>query len=791
MPIYDKYYFHGDQTKTTTTIARRATVDLDPLEKVMIDPLNPLQVVPWVPGSKILGYVSRHPLGVKAGVIANISVDELIEDEDTASANNISLTMDANCDLQFTDALGVTTPIDMQKFFDNDNLPRIVNGVLNSTGATSRLLVLTRDDGSTITIDLGELEDDPSIKGYTSTVGPLAPHQIGTLTGGPSPIPVFESVTIMSSTTGTNPVTGASETVITYTNEDGTVFNVTVGETVTQYTNEAGPGTHQIGTYTNEVGNIQPVLETLTTLEVDATVSPNQFVYTREDGTEDRHDIATPCEFVTGTQAEINALRAAGSLKPCEIYIITNVSTLPGTVHVHAIDNDKIGANAWYYDPAVSAEGLACVYDLNSNRIESMYDHEKDVTVKSHEAVATFPWGNASITDFTNDHGVLNYTAGTITDVTIQSGGTLTMISGQLLRTTIKSRGRATIRNNGNYDNTFSEYCFFNQLAGTSYCRYSKFEGSPTVTQGGRVNFSNVRGYTSGLNTTGSVGIIANSTFDRALDGNIQNVGSLNIYDSHFNSYSQITVNGATRVDLRQSNGSSYGRFICSAGAQLFATRCNVSSYGYIQSIRGRLNATSWNCSGQGYVSHQSTGTNTVSNGSSNSQGNIRFTGTCTGNRIYYYNVSGGGRAYIDGSSTNCFLYYGESNSYGLTQANNSVNGRIYYNKTSSNGKIYSINNSTTHYIYYSEASSNGTLDQRNNSGSMRYFGVHVDSTAICRIQNSAVNGNIYYSSFHAYYYLLANFAAAATKTGLHGYGRRSYTVAANTLPNGTFVQNF
>lgn len=80
----DKVRCFGDQTKSTTIIARDANADMDNGCIVMEDPADTNKVkgvIPWDGTSRLLGYIKHCEAGVKAGECASIQVDELVENE--------------------------------------------------------------------------------------------------------------------------------------------------------------------------------------------------------------------------------------------------------------------------------------------------------------------------------------------------------------------------------------------------------------------------------------------------------------------------------------------------------------------------------------------------------------------------------------------------------------------------------------------------------------------------------------------------------------------------------------
>lgn len=391
-----------------------------------------------------------------------------------------------------------------------------------------------------------------------------------------------------------------------------------------------------------------------------------------------------------------------------------------------------------------------------------------------------------------------NSTIGSDANLTINAGNVVNCDFKQLSNTTINGGtfnenevgqdADVTINSGSNYENIFGASTVFNQV-GTGYIRYSTIEGTTSWTNG-NTNVSNVQSYVSTINTTGSSGTISNSTFNRALCTNMQNIASLTITDSTLSDYCSITANGAARFYSLRSSFKEGARVLISTGSRIDTSYTEVGSYGYLQSNQdgGFLRVNYSNINSLGYIRNLTPNQHFVDRVNVSSQSNIRFEGTATNCRVYYSKVNSGGAIYLNGTSSNCYVYYCNVNSLGQLYCTNSVNARIYYCNASARSYIRSLNCTSTHYMYYCNASASGYVEQQNNSATVRMYAVSATGQSIARVQNTTVASNLYYSTFDAYYYLLATLTGG-TRSALHGYGRRSYTVT--NPPNGTFNQNF
>lgn len=393
--------------------------------------------------------------------------------------------------------------------------------------------------------------------------------------------------------------------------------------------------------------------------------------------------------------------------------------------------------------------------------------------------------GNVDFCTVDTDGNLVNSGAN-ISAVKVLQAGNLTISGGTLADSTIAEDAQVTLRSGSNYENRWGASVVFNQV-GTGYIRYCTIEGTTTWTNGD-VNLSNVQSYVSTVNTTGSAGTISNSTFNYAYATNLRNIPSLTITGCTISNYGQISATGASRLYLYRCTVTDASRILVSANRRLDASYTHVKSYGYIQVTNGFLTANYCDVSNVSYIQHTSTGNNRADRVNVNSGSNARFLATSNNCRIYYCRISSGGTIYHNGSSSGCYFYYCSVDSSSQMYSNNSVNLRAYYNSASGNSQYYSQNVTATHYAYYNVLSAHGYLRHYNSSGG-RLYAVHCSGQALVNLVGATAAGRLYYSSFSAYYYLTAS-NWTVTRSALHGFGRRSYTVT-NPPANGTYTQNF
>lgn len=506
------------------------------------------------------------------------------------------------------------------------------------------------------------------------------------------------------------------------------------------------------------------------------------------------------------TRAALQALRtASGLVKDCH-YVITDYTRAnvgPSQILLHAVNENTLSMDVHV---ATGYDNLAWrgTYDIDANRIESLHDNLGN-DVYGQAAVDAFPWGVAAVTENEVREGRLNHSGGTVTENYIGSSSTLTVSGGTVAQNTIEHSANVTIRggtfqdntvsndanvtvsSGSNFENSFGTSTTYNQV-GTGYIRYSKLDGNSSITNGNtNIANSSFDGATA-FNSSGSNGSVSNSTFGYANIA-VQNIPSLTLSQVNMDSGSSISANNAARIYLYRSGASDGGRFLVSASRSMDCSYSRAESYGYIQTSQGVMVCNYSKASSLGYISHQSTGTNRVDRSEARAQANIRFLNSATGGRIYYCTVDSGASIYQNGTSSGCYYYYCSARSLAQMYMQNTTNGRHYYCSASSYGYIRAYGTNTGQSImYYVDVRARGYAEHLNITARNRYYAVSAEGQSIVRQTGGAAAANLYYSSFHAYYYFLVSLSGV-TRSGMHGYGRQSFT--GTPLTNGVGTRNW
>lgn len=371
-------------------------------------------------------------------------------------------------------------------------------------------------------------------------------------------------------------------------------------------------------------------------------------------------------------------------------------------------------------------------------------------------------------------------TGGTVANCKFSQVCNVTVTGGSLTDTTVGEDAEVQIRSGSNFENVIGASTVYRQV-GSGYLRYSTIEGTTTWINGD-TNISNVKSYVSTINTQGSSGTIANTLFNRAYGVNLRNIPSLTILDSNIKDYTQFRCDSASRLYLYRTSTNSGARILTSSGARIDASYTTIADYGYLQCTRsgGVLVANYCSVNSLGYIRNTTENSHRADRCSVTSQSNIRFDGNSRNCRAYYCSTSAGSSMYHTGTSNNCYFYYVNADSLGQVYSQNSTNLRMYYGAASSRGYLRSLNASATHYMYYCDASASGYVQF--NTGTGRLYANKVSAQSI--LEKRGNGGNIYYSSFSAYFYAYLT-RTGGTSSGLFGNGRRTMTVTnpATTTP--------
>ena len=202
MHIKDILCHITNSSNNVSTTSFVASTPLDENDLVAIDPNDSTKVIKFTgdPGQVVLGFVVKNVCGSEVGDCVDVQIDGAV----VALASikkavgqkplniRIETLADGTCVIKYCDADGSEQQVDASKFLDDTDLPRIVSGVINADGD----LVLEREDGTIVTVDLPDPQPDVVETTYDPATGEVTVTVNGvasTFTIPPDQDPVVDS----------------------------------------------------------------------------------------------------------------------------------------------------------------------------------------------------------------------------------------------------------------------------------------------------------------------------------------------------------------------------------------------------------------------------------------------------------------------------------------------------------------------------------------------------------------------------------------------------------------------
>lgn len=518
------------------------------------------------------------------------------------------------------------------------------------------------------------------------------------------------------------------------------------------------------------------------------------------------------------TRAALLAL--AGSYETGCHYQVTDYSR--GTVgssvlQLHAVDANTLSNNVSVF---TTHDNMAWrgVYDIHTNRLQELFDNLSN-RVKGQDAVDTFPWGVALVSQNTVNNAVLNYTSGTVQLNTFESGADITITGGTFSFNTVSHAAQVTIEAGSVQRNIIGNQSglivksgdFMENVIFSDANVSSETTGDVDNCEFGSLSIIKVSGNANvdavtvkhNSNLTISGGALGDTTI--AEDADITLYGGSN-YENHFGAstvFKQVagstayirytTIEGTstwTNGNVNLSNVQSYNSKVNTTGsagtisnstfnaaylpnAQRIAslTITNYTMEGYAQLLANdaaRVYLYRGSSRGGARVLVSSGATLNASYVDLSSYGYVRVTkGVLNCN---YTEISGSGYVSNTSTGTNAVAYV-EVSSRGNIRFLSTVNScRVYYTTVTGNGTIYHNGNSSGCYVYYASATGNGSIYSNNSVGMRCYYAA------------ASANGKIYSNSNTGTHY---QYYCAALSAGLIEMractGSRQYSVTASS----------
>lgn len=161
------------------------------------------------------------------------------------------------------------------------------------------------------------------------------------------------------------------------------------------------------------------------------------------------------CGNTEDTRNNLRNLRNAQGLEPGCLYTATDVSWViaggnAARFTAAATDEGSLSTVGYYESDLLNpGEPWEAKMDWDTGQIFYMHDsHIRENEVYGNNEVRSFPWGTTSVRRMTVKHATFSYTAGTVDNVTVQTGGEIQITGGSILETDVVASGRLRVLGN-------------------------------------------------------------------------------------------------------------------------------------------------------------------------------------------------------------------------------------------------------------------------------------------------------------------------------------------------------
>lgn len=498
------------------------------------------------------------------------------------------------------------------------------------------------------------------------------------------------------------------------------------------------------------------------------------------------------CQIET-TRAAVIALRNSGQLEKDCHYVINdpnvNGTLLLDKVLVHAVDESTLSGCYLFTQNDNTAWNGA--YDIDTDRVEYVYDHRRRNKIESYNSVISFPYSCTSCYDNQIKDTPITYTSGSFyenvidnasqlvvggtsfyankigpqsnvnvtggrfhrnniqTDATInQSNGTINELTAKGSSITTMSStgtiGQLTIGENSNLtvsatgSLTDSDIGQDAEVTLISATNYENVFGASTIYRQvgtGYIRYSTIEGTTSFINGNTNVSNVRSyvSTINTTgSTGTLSNTDFNRAYAVNMQNIASLTITDSSIKDYASVSANNAARLYFYRGSAKDGSRILISTGSRIDASYTHLNS---------YAYLQSTGNGGVLTANYciiSSSGYIRNT-TTNSNRADRVNISSSGNVRFDGTASDC---------------------RVYYSSASDGASIYHTGASNSSYIYYCTANGLGQIYTQGSVNARIYYST-ATSRGYVRSLNVPATHYIYYSNASASGYIQFNNATA------------------------------
>ena len=553
------------------------------------------------------------------------------------------------------------------------------------------------------------------------------------------------------------------------------------------------------------------------------------------------------CEPTIATRAAILAMETAGTLVPGCLYCANDITTVAGgtgTFCAFATATNKLSEDGVYEGPFNIGDPYKAELRWLNGQVRYIFDNQRGNTVIGTTAISTFPFGNANVTNNYVEDKPITYTGGVFTANYVKGLGTASLAivisGGTVSENVFEASGSVNISGGVFSQNKVTTNSTISQTAGTT--QRNEFSGGSGFSNSGATFYENRVDSLARVDVTAGIhraNHFANSSIFTQLTANgtcsyttvanssvvqtsvpisqssVDRSGNLrlvNITTGNANfvkvSSGNITINDANSVSLSRLSVSDSSAFISSGASNIVATNSTLGESASVTVTASTLNIQDSTLNNGSTISQlannmtlyrASVDCSTVTNYGVNSA--IRETKifrawvyidqTSSNTSLYYSTVSASSISVRNSQSTGIYYSDVSASAYGGISVIDNVRFTAYYVRSASQGRITATGNTAQQTLYGTSVGNFGQLNFNTNSAlNTVVYGCTIEGQAILQLQNCTGAGarGIYYSGIHDYYYLYATQTGGIT-TGLHAYGRQTYTVT--NPPNGTPLRNF
>ena len=455
-------------------------------------------------------------------------------------------------------------------------------------------------------------------------------------------------------------------------------------------------------------------------------------------------------EPIRETRAAVLALRNSSQLDPNCHYVVIDPSANGNLqlqeVLLHAVDERTL--SGCYLKTAHDNTAWVGSYDIDTNRVEHVYDHLRRNDITGNVSVVSFPFGNGNAYNNTIKHSPITYTSGTFYNNNIDNAQQVVVSGNNFTWNTIGNASNVNVTGGNMYVTTVENDSDLRISGGTSENNTIKGDSSVTI-EGGNFrhslvdnqSFVTIRGGNNDDNTVknNSSLTVNGGNWRLSTIENDSNV-TINSQDNYRNTVGYANINQVGTGRINQSEFRS-GSSVTNGNTQIWNSTF--------------ANATDFNSTGSGGAIRESNFSDAYLRNLQNI-GNVTFDNVSIFNDAQV-NANGVARVFIQNSSLDSRAYFRVRNAttdldvrYCDFHSNAHIRcdaGRLYcwYTSADSNSDIFHRSTATNNRVERCKFSSEGFVEFRDTSADCRLYRSHVTNSANVYFYQNSSNARVDY----------------------------------------------